>query len=171
MSLAIEDHCCEVTDILAELLGQRPQVLRRCGGDVDHASTFGTHCDLLHVDARTWVEHGSPLGHGDHGERPAPSGGRQRRPVNGVDGDVAGWRRSVADGLTVEQHRGFVLLALADDHDTVHRNALEDHAHGLDGRAICTVLVPSAHVARGRHGCGFGDPNEVESEVAVGRLW
>ena len=33
-------------------------------------------------------------------------------------------RRSVADPLAVEQHRGVVLLALADDHDAVHGHRL-----------------------------------------------
>src|SRR5256885_9721914 len=39
--------------------------------------------------------------------------------VDGVDGDVGQWGRAVPDGLSVVEHRGLVLLTLADHHHTV----------------------------------------------------
>ena len=77
--------------------------------------------DLLHVDAGPGVEHRAALADGDDRERVAPAEGRERGAVDGVDGDVAQRAGAVADLLAVEQHRRFVLLALADDDDAVHR--------------------------------------------------
>ena len=49
--------------------------------------------------------------------------------------------RSVSDELAVEQHRGFVLLALADDDDAAHRDGREHRSHCFDRRPIGTDLV------------------------------
>ena len=43
-------------------------------------------------------------------------------------------------------------------------------AHGLDGGAVGAVLVAPAHPPGGGQGGRLGDPDELESEVAVGRL-
>ena len=96
------------------------EVLGRGPPDVDGARGPGPDGQLLHVDAGTGVEHGAAFGHGDDGQappRPERGGGRA---VDGVDGDVGGRRRPVADPLAVEEHGGVVLLALADDHHAVH---------------------------------------------------
>ena len=57
---------------------------------------------------------------------------------------------AVADLLAVEEHRRFVLLALADDDDAVHRDGVEDEAHRVDRGAVGGVLVAPAHPAAGR---------------------
>src|SRR5256885_7069742 len=77
--------------------------------------------------------------------------------VDGVDGDVGQWRRAVPDGLSVVEHRGLVLLTLADHHHTVHGDRLEYDAHGVDGGLVGAVLVAPPHPAAGRHGRSFGD--------------
>ena len=94
--------------------------------DVDRPPAPRADGDLLHVDARARVEHGAPLGDGDHRQRPAAAeGGRgssrrwgrpRCRPAGGA---------AVADALAVEEHRGVVLLALADHHHAVHRPRVE----------------------------------------------
>ena len=58
---------------------------------------------------------------------PRPERG-ERGAVDRVDGDVGLGRRAVADALAVEEHRRFVLLALADDDDAVHRHGVEHDA-------------------------------------------
>ena len=116
----------------AQRLGEGVEVLGRRAPDVAGALGPGPDGQLLHVDARAGVEHGAPLGHGDDGQRAAAALGGQGRPVDGVDGDVGQRGRAVADLLPVEEHRGVVLLALADDHDPVHRHARQHGPHGLD---------------------------------------
>ena len=75
---------------------------------------------------------------------------------------------AVADLFAVVEHRGVVLLALADDHDAAHRHRVDQLAHGVDGGAVAALLVAAADPAAGGHGAGLGDPDEFEGEVAVG---
>ena len=71
--------------------------------------------------------------------------------------------------LAVVEHRRFVLLALADDDDAVHRHGVEDGAHGVDGGAVGSVLVAPAHPPRRGQRRRLGDADELEGEVAVGK--
>ena len=137
-------------------------------GDVDRPRGLGPDGDLLHVEDRARVEHGAPLGQGDHRDGVAPPQGGEGGALHGIDGDVGLRRCAVADPLAVVEHRRLVLLALADDDDAVHRHGVEDRAHGVDGRAVGAVLVPSAHPPGRGHRRGLGDPDELEGEVAIG---
>ena len=66
--------------------------------------------------------------------RPERGGGGA---VDRVDRDVGLRRRAVADPLAVEEHRGVVLLALADHHHAVHR-------HGRSTTRMALTAAPSA---------------------------
>ncbi len=72
--------------------------------------------------------------------------------------------------LAVVEHRGLVLLALADDDDAVHGHRLEHDPHGVDGGAVGALLVTPAHPSGGRQRRGLGDAGQFEGEVAVGCL-
>ena len=63
-----------------------------------------------------------------------------------------------ADAFTVEQHRRFVLLAFADDNDTIHLNGIEHQSHRVDGRLIRRDLVSPTDPTGRRQGRGLGDP-------------
>ena len=76
---------------------------------------------------------------------------------------------AVAHVLAVEQHRGVVLLALADDDDAVHADRGDHGSHRLDGGAVGLVLLTPAHPATTRHRGGLGDAHELEGKVAIGR--
>ena len=130
----------------------------------------GPDGQLLHVDARTGVEHGAPFAHRDDRQGAAPAQGGRRGAVDGVDGDVGVRRGAVADLLAVVEHRRFVLLALADDDHAVHRHAAEHDAHGVDRRAVGALLVAAAHPAGRRHGRRLGHPDQLQGQVAVRRL-
>ena len=69
--------------------------------------------------------------------------------------------------FAVEQHRGFVLLALADDHDAVEVHGLQEGAHGVHGGAVGLVLVAETHPVAAGDGRGFGDADKFQGEVAV----
>ena len=97
-----------------------------------------------------------------------PSDG-EGRAVDRVDRDVARGTAG-ADLLAVEQHRRFVLLALADDDDAVHRDGVEDEAHGVDGGTVGAVLVALPDPTSGGQRGGLGDPHELHREVAIGGL-
>jgi hypothetical protein len=170
VAVAVEDDGGDVTHGLAEGLGHGLEVLGRRAADVDGSGRVGSDGDLLHVDARARVEHGAPLAHGDDGEGVAPAEGGERRAVDGVDGDVGLGRSAVTDELAVVEHGRLVLLALADDHDAVHRHGLQDDAHGVDGRPVRPLLVTAAHPARRGQGRRFGDAHQLHREVPVGRL-
>ncbi len=123
---------------------------------------------LLHVDARPRVEHGAPLGQGDHRDRVGEALGGQGGPVDRVDGDVDLGRAAAADPLAVVEHGGVVLLALADHHHPVHGDLAEHRAHGVDRRLVDRLLVAAAQVPGPSDGRGLGRANQLESEVAVG---
>ena len=77
-------------------------------------------------------------------------------------------RAAVADLLAVEEHRRFVLLALADHDDAVHRDRVEHEAHRVDGGAVGGQLVAAADPAGGGERRRLGDPDQLQREVAVG---
>ena len=61
----------------------------------------------------------------------------------------------------------FVLLALADHDDAVHRDAVEHDAHGLDGGTVGRVLVAAAHPTPAGQGGRLGGAHQFHREVAV----
>ena len=160
---AIEDHGGDVGDVLALGLGDPGEVVGHRGLDVDDAGGLFAHCDLVHVHqlARgvhrpaSWRRQ-SPLGRPACPERSGGSRRRDRRRRRQA-GELP-----VADTLAVEQHWGFVLLALADDDDAVHVDGRQHGAHGIDRGLINLVLVAAALVASRRDGRHLGDVNELE---------
>ena len=146
---AVEDHGRDVVDVLAERLRHRAKVVGDRHVEVDDVGGLGADRDLLHVDAGSGIEHRAPLGDRDHRDGVGSAERGERGAVDRVDGDVAR-RTAVADLLAVVEHRRFVLLALADDDDAVHRDAVEHEPHGIDRGAVGGVLVAPAHPAPGR---------------------
>ena len=149
-------------------LGDLADVLADRGGDVDGVDGVGPDGDLVHVEHRRRVEHGAALGHCQHRDRVRQALAHQRRAVDRVDGEVAVRPVAVADLLAVVEHRRVVLLALADHHDAAHRHRVDQLAHRVDGGAVAALLVAAAYPAARRHRAGFGHPDELEGEVAVG---
>jgi hypothetical protein len=170
VAVPVEDDDREIAHALPLGLGDPSQVLRGRGRDVDGADGVRADGDLLHVDAGSWVEHRAALADGDDRQRVAPAQGGQGGAVDGVHGDVAERRRAVAHLLAVEQHRRFVLLALADHDHAVHRHGRQHRPHGFDGGAVGTVLVAPAHPARAGECGSLGGPHQLEGEVAVRAL-
>ena len=76
-------------------------------------------------------------------------------------------RAAVADLLAVEEHRRFVLLALADHDDAVHRDRVEHEAHRVDRGAVGGELVAAPDPAGGGQRSRLGDPHQLQREVAV----
>ena len=87
---------------------------------VDRGGHGAGHHQLVHVDGRAGVEHGAARGDAEHADRVGQALGGEGGAVHRVHRDVPLRARAVADPLAVEQHRGLVLLALADDDDAVH---------------------------------------------------
>ena len=151
-------------------LGDPADVHRDGRVDVDEVGGLGAGDQLVHVEDGGRVEHRAAVGGGEHGDGVRHALGGQRGAVDRVDGDVDLGAGAVADALAVEEHRGFVLLALADDDDAVHRDGGDEGPHGADGGAVGAVLVAAADPAARGHGGGLGDPDELQGEVAVGGL-
>ena len=80
-------------------------------------------------------------------------------------------RAAVADVLAVVEHRRFVLLALADHDDAVHRDRAEHEAHRVDRGAVGGVLVAATGPAGRGDRRGLGDADHLEGDVAVGPGW
>ena len=91
-----------------------------------------------------------------------------RVPSSGSTATSTSGTEPGADPLVVEEHRRFVLLALADHDDALHRHGIDHAAHQVDGGAVGGVLVAAADPARGAHGGRLGHPHELECEVAIG---
>ncbi len=167
MAITLEDDDANVGHPASLRLGDGVHVLRRRGVDVDRADCVGARGDLLHIKGPAGKKHRPALRRGDHRDRVRLSERGQPRALERVDSDVD-LRASRAHVLAVEQHRRLVLLPLADHDDAVHRDRVEHRAHGIDGRLVGGNLVAAADPPAGAHGGGFGDADELESEVAVG---
>ena len=105
-------------------------------GSLDDVAGLGTGDELLHVEDRGRVVHRAAGGHGHHRDGVVHALGRQRGAVDRVHGDVDLGALAVADLLAVVEHRGFVLLALPDDDDAVHRDGRDEGA-SLGKRRDC----------------------------------
>jgi hypothetical protein len=95
-------------------------VLRRRRVDVHGIDALRSDGDLVHVHGGSGEEHRAAFGDGDHRDRIRLTERRQPRPLEWIHGDVDLRPGAVADRFAVEEHRGLVLLALADDDDPVH---------------------------------------------------
>ena len=158
-------------DVLRSLLlgpGDPPDVLGGGEADVDDVGDLGAGDELVHVEDRARVVHGAAVAHRHDGDGVGHALGREGRAVDRVDRDVDLGAGAVADLLAVEEHRGVVLLALADDDRAAHLDGGDEGAHRLDGGAVGPVLVTPADPAATGHRGGLGDPDELEREVAVG---
>ena len=170
MAGPVEDHRGEVADARPLRLGDPAQVLGGARRDVDRADAFRPDGDLLHVERGAGIEHRAPLADRDHGQRVVGTVGGERRAVDRIDRDIDLRHRAVTDPLAVVQHRGFVLLAFADDDDSVHLHGAQDGAHGVDGGAIGAELVAPADPSGGGERSRFGDPDQLHCKVSVRTL-
>jgi hypothetical protein len=170
VALPLEHDDGHVARRAALRLGDAADVLGRRERDVDRVDRLRAGGDLLHVDGRAGEEHRAAVRERDHRDRARLAERGQARALERVDGDVA--RRPVAgaDLLAVVEHRRLVLLALADDDDPVHRHGVEHQAHAVDGGLVGGLLVAAADPAPGAQRACLGDADELERDVAVGRL-
>ena len=123
-------------------------VLGRALRDVDRVDRAGADRDLLHVDRRAGEEHRAALGDRDDGDRAGLAERGEPRPLERVDRDVDLGPFAVPDLLAVVEHRRLVLLALADDDDAAHRDAVEDVPHRVDRGLVGGLLLAAADPAR-----------------------
>ena len=140
----VEQHDGHVGGRDALGLGDLVDVLGDGVADVDDVGGLGAGDELLHVEDRGRVVHRAARRDGQHRDRVVHALGGQGRAVDRVDRDVALGAGAVADLLAVVEHRGVVLLALADDDDAVHADGGDHHAHRVDGHAVGAVLVARA---------------------------
>src|SRR5262249_38805535 len=90
--------------------------------------------------------------------------------VDRVHGDVTGRAAAVAYLLAVVEHRRLVLLTLADYHDAVHRDGVDEQPHRVHRGPVGAVLVSPADPPGGRHRACLGDPDQFQGQVPVRRL-
>ena len=149
-------------------LGHLVDVLGHRVADVDDVGGLGAGDQLLHVEDGRRVVHRAAGRDGEDGDGVGHPLGGQRGAVDRVDGHVALGPLAGADLLAVEQHRGVVLLALADHDRAAHADGGDQHPHRVDRDAVGAVLVALAHPPSGSHRRGLGHPDQLEREVAVG---
>ena len=82
-------------------------------------------------------------------QRAGQAGGAEVGALDRVDRDVEARAVAVAELLAVEEHRGVVLLALADDHGAEALRLAEHMAHRLGGGAVGGLAVAGAGVLAG----------------------
>ena len=135
--------------------------------DIDQSGCGFADRDLVHVHQLARGVHRPSFCKGDHCEGARHAKGGQAGAVDGIDGDVDKRWVAVPDPLAVEQHWGFVLLALADDDDPVHVDGRQHGAHRVDRGLINLVLVAAPLPAGGGHGGSLGDADQLEGKVSV----
>ncbi len=167
MARTVEDHDGDVGRIDALGLGDGLHVEVGRGGDVDDTRGLGAGGDLLHVEDGGGVVHRTALGGGEHGDGVRAALGHQGGAVHRVDGDVHVGALTGADVLAVEQHRGFVLLALTDDDHAVHLDGVDHGTHSVHGGTVTLVLHAASDPLTGRECGGLGHADQLHREVAV----
>src|SRR5699024_7217876 len=115
--------------------------------DVHDTGGLRADGDLVHVEHRGWVVHGVAVSGGDDGDGVRAPLGHQGGAVDRVHGDVDLRAVAGADVLTVEQHRGLVLLALADHDHAVHVHGVDELAHRVHGCTVTLLLHATADPA------------------------
>ena len=148
-------------------LGDLADVVRDRRLDVHHVRCGRPGDQLGHVEDRGRVIHRATRAHGEHRDRVRHPVGSQPGAVDRIYRDVAGGAAAVPYLLAVVEHRGAVLLALADHHHALHRDRVDERAHRVHRGAVGTVLVAPPHPPGGGHGAGLGHPDEFHGEVAV----
>ncbi len=148
-------------------LGDQLERLRQRAVEVEQVGDLGAPGDLLHVHARSGIEHRSALGQRDDRQRARHPERGQAGPLQRVDRHVDLRQAAVADPLAVVEHRSLVLLALADDDHAVHRDGIEHQPHGIDRRLVGALLVAAADHPRGGQRRRLGHPHQLERQVAI----
>ncbi|SIH80229.1 Uncharacterised protein [Mycobacteroides abscessus subsp. abscessus] len=161
MTGPIQDADRDVGDGTAAHLGHALDVFRNGGGDVDHVGGVGADGDLLHVEDGRRVEHGAAFGNREHGDRVRHALAHQGGAVHRIHREIAVRTVAVADFLAVVEHRGVVLLALADDDHTAHGNGVDQLAHGVDGGTVALLLFPAADPPARGHGARLGNSDQL----------
>ena len=164
---AVEHDHRHVADRLLLSLRDPADDLRERVVEAEAVRDLAAPGDLLHIDARARVEHRPALRERDHRERRGHPARGQRRSLERVDGDVDLGRAAVADPLAVVEHRGLVLLALADHDRAVHRHRVEQQPHRVDRGTVGGLLLAASDPARRGERRRLRDPNQLEREVAI----
>src|SRR5918994_1243281 len=87
--------------------------------------------------------------------------------VSPIGGAISSTPARPPDVLAVVEHRGLVLLALADHDDAVHRDGVEQQPHRVDRGPVGALLVAAPDPARGGKRGVLGGTHEPHGEVAV----
>src|SRR5664279_5079912 len=145
-------------------------VLSDWGRNVDRLGGRGAGDELFHVEHRGRVVHRPAFADREDRDGVVHAFARQGGAVDRVDGHVAFRTVSVADLLAVVEHRRFILLTFADDHDALHGHGADQPAHRVHRSLVGAVLVPPPDPARCRHRGRLRDPDQLQGKVAVRRL-
>ncbi len=164
----VENRDHDLIDGLAERAGELADVLADRQTDVDHADARGARHELVHVEDAGGVEHRAAVGHRDHGKSVLSARRSERCAVDRVDRDVALRPGSGAHDLAVEEHRGVVLLSLADHDPPLERDGAEEGAHRVDRRAVGGLLRSASDEGHGTDRSRFGRTHQLHCEVSVG---
>src|SRR5699024_2497969 len=142
-------------------------VAHRCG-DVHQVGGLGPHRELFHVAYPGGVEHGVAGSHLDHRDRVRNTDRGHSGAVDRSEHHVPPVTTTGTDALAAVQHVRVVLLALPDDHGSVHRHGADHVPHAAYGGIVRTVLVALAHPAGRRQRGRLRDTDQFQREVAVG---
>ena len=166
MARAVENNSGQIFDSLAIGPGDSLQVLGDRRFDVDLALRRRPDSDLVHVDEWPWVEHRAARRNGHGREGVVGTVGQGTRAVNRINSNVHLRPSPRADALTVEQHRGMILLALADDNDRIHLNGIQHQSHRFNRGTVSSDLIAATHLTTGRQ-CGrLGHAHQFQRQVA-----
>ena len=167
----VEQHDGDVVGLRALGLGDPADVLGDRVADVDDVGGLGAGDELLHVEHRGRVVHRAarrrppaPRWRCSCPWRPAwcRRSGRPRRRTRGRCRRRPA-RRCRASGRCPSRPR-------RSPRRRASPTVRDQRAHRVDRGAVGAVLVAAADPAAGGHGGGLGDPDQLEGEVAVGRL-
>ena len=135
--------------------------------DVNLAGSLRANSNLIHVEHSRRVVHGAAVCSSKNSDRVRAALCHQSRAVNRVNRDVNGRALAVADLFAVEQHRSFVLFALANNNDTVHSHGVDELTHGIDGSAVALFLLTTTDPLTSCQCSGLSNSDELHRKVAI----
>ncbi len=132
-------------------------------------SRRGAYRKLVHVHIGDG-EKGTLLSDRDHGERVGTTRGNNRRPLEGIYGDVHVRALCSPDFFSNVEHGAVVFITLSYYHPSPEVHGVEGFSHCPYRNHICPDHVAPPHDPCCCHGGNFGDPHRFECEIPIQHL-
>src|SRR6218665_386895 len=147
---------------------ERPKIFTDRLTDINDSDPHGIGDDLIHIEHRRSIQHGTTIRHRNHRQRILTTRGGERRSINGIHRNITGRTSAITHPLTVEQHWRFILLSLANNDHPVKINRTEKCPHGINRGGIRGELVTATNPRIRTDGRSLRRSDQLDRNIPVG---